>query len=472
MTTMRLMRCGVALCCAWITNAAATDWSADFEALLGGLARNYANFEYTLTEQRIDLPALAARHRQELGAATDDAQRRRAIERLLRAFRDPHLRIEWRPAPAGAAPACASSEASAGVAFDQLPAFEALPSAAARHYRAGILRGKPALGVIRIGLFVERDFASACTQAASRLQIDPAQPCDDTCGERLDRETARVLTESLASTVRELEAAGAERLVVDVTNNGGGSDWSEVVARALAGPLRSAPVSMLRHPAWVAHLRQLEGDMAALSKAATPADADRLRRATQRLHAAISDVATACDLSAAWTERALSLGERALPCSTLAGGHLFASGVEDCAPAGAQGPVDALLFRPAWYGVAVSGIAHRPLDVLVNGETHSSAEQFAALLRDNDRARVVGTATAGAACGHFTASGTGFTLPHSGAQVHVPDCVRWRRDGRSERHGIAPDLLVPWAPSDSAWQKAIKAAQTLRLPHAAATRQP
>jgi hypothetical protein len=44
----------------------------------------------------------------------------------------------------------------------------------------------------------------------------------------------------------------------------------------------------------------------------------------------------------------------------------------------------------------------------------------------------------------------------------VPDCVRLRADGSNERRGIVPDRLLPWAPSDSAYQHAEKAAEALR----------
>lgn len=86
---------------------------------------------------------------------------------------------------------------------------------------------------------------------------------------------------------------------------------------------------------------------------------------------------------------------------------------------------------------------------------------FAAVLRDNRRAIVMGVPTSGAACGTFTGMGTHFTLPGSGALVRVPDCVRLRADGSNERRGVVPDRIVPWAPSDSAHQRARKTLDTL-----------
>jgi len=45
--------------------------------------------------------------------------------------------------------------------------------------------------------------------------------------------------------------------------------------------------------------------------------------------------------------------------------------------------------------------------------------------------------------------------------VRVPDCVRLRADGSSERRGIVPDVLVPWGPADSPMMRVEKAAAVL-----------
>lgn len=121
-------------------------WPADFEALKAGLAPNYANFEYTLTDRRIDLPTIAARHREALASAGSEPERRQVFERLLADFRDPHVSIAWpsQSSRARANVACpsdlAAAAASSGVLFHRLPAFEALGSSDGETFRAGVLR--------------------------------------------------------------------------------------------------------------------------------------------------------------------------------------------------------------------------------------------------------------------------------------------------------------------------------------------
>lgn len=201
---------------------------------------------------------------------------------------------------------------------------------------------------------------------------------------------------------------------------------------AWPAPLRSARIALLKHPAW----QDWIDDRLRQPGAGAP-DADALRRLRAQL-------APPCDLSAAWSDGGFASGARPLPCSTLVRGDLHTLGS----------------FDP-WGHPVPPGVNRLPLVLLVNEETHSAAEQIAALLQDNRRARIVGSVTAGAACGTFTPRGTAFTLPHSGASVHVPDCVRLRADGSNERRGIVPDVLVPWGPSDSPWLRTVKAARTL-----------
>ncbi|MFT3953760.1 MAG: S41 family peptidase [Piscinibacter sp.] len=416
----------------------AADWQADFDSLLNGLAVNYANFEDQIRERRLDLPALAARQRQALTEADDDHGRRAAIQGLLRQLRDPHVRVDWAPAAHEASEAVCAAGGDGGregrVQWSRWPAFTPLTDDRARMFSAGLLRRPDGrrLGIVRLGLFVESAYPAACAEAARTLGLAADAPCDASCIERRDAAAARVLDAALVSTVRALRAAGAAMLVIDLSDNDGGGDWNEAVARRLAGPLRSARVAMLRHPAWQEwvdeRLRKLGPD-------APEAAAWRQAR---------GQLAQPCDLSAAWTDRELATGARPLPCSTLVHSPLHALGTAE--PRGPAVP---------------PGINRLPLVLLVNEETHSAAEQFAALLRDHRKARVVGGVTPGAACGTFTSRGTSFTLPRSGALVHVPDCVRLRADGSNERRGITPDVMVPWAPSDSPWLRTVKAARTL-----------
>jgi hypothetical protein len=451
------------------TPADATPWLDDLAALERGLATSYANFEYTLRERRIDLPSIDRTARAALAAANDDAARRAALDTVVAAFRDPHLRIDWNtavhddaPGPACPASLRAKQDAASGVRFDRLDGYAPLASDAARDYKAALYqmpgtRGR--FGVVRIGAFIERAFGRACAAGAAAIGIAPDAPCDAACERRLDPAVGRVLDESLATAIDELRRGGAQRLVVDLTDNGGGSDWVEAVVRIVGGPVRAARVGMLKHPSWERHL---DAQLARIDSApaAERASLAPLRAAVARDRAAL---AQSCDLAAAWTDRDLAIGNKAPPCSTLVVGALYSTGFAPyAAPANAvPTDLDASLFVARRYGAYRERKPVLPVTILVNENTHSSAELMAAVLRDAGRATIVGATSAGAGCGQFTDAGAKFTLPHSGATVHAPDCVRLRADGSNERRGVAPDVSVPWGPSDSAYQRAQKTAAAL-----------
>jgi len=82
-----------------------------------------------------------------------------------------------------------------------------------------------------------------------------------------------------------------------------------------------------------------------------------------------------------------------------------------------------------------------PLAVLVDDQTWSAAEQFAAVLQDNGAAVIVGNRTGGAGCG-YTNGGTPTILKNSGATLELPDCARFRSDGSNEVAGVIPDVLT------------------------------
>lgn len=87
------------------------------------------------------------------------------------------------------------------------------------------------------------------------------------------------------------------------------------------------------------------------------------------------------------------------------------------------------------------GVWRGPLIVLIDGDTVSSAEEFAAVLQDNHAALIIGTVSAGAGCGHTDGSEP-IKLRHSGATLALPDCVYLRADGTNEVRGIVPDLVI------------------------------
>src|SRR5687767_4612186 len=73
-------------------------WLEDYTALKDHLGTAYANLDWMRERRGVDTRALDRRTEAALRAAHTDRQARKALEAFVRAFDDPHLRLE-RPAP-------------------------------------------------------------------------------------------------------------------------------------------------------------------------------------------------------------------------------------------------------------------------------------------------------------------------------------------------------------------------------------
>jgi Peptidase family S41 len=444
-------------------------WMADFEQLKTSLARNYVNFGFAITDQHLDLPAMAARTETALRSAPDEDARRAALQALVKAFGDPHANARLiRPSdgtesrfPAACDPRDAADARAAGVKFSPRQHFVALGTPPAKTFSAGLLSTTTGrrLGVMRLPSFVNRGWPDLCKVEAAKLGFSQEDPCNDVCGDRLDAAIVRQLNWRLADTVRDLERAGAAALVIDLTGNGGGGDWAEVAARIVVGPLPGARMAVLRHPVWVDELEARLKDIDAALVVARGAWRTRLLAARTGGADLMVEAGKTCDLTDQWRQMTAKL-----PCAPVATGNLYTTGFEATAKAGKAPSAEreAAVYTLAQYQPFETDVTRLPLIVLIDGSTYSAAEQMAARLQDYGRARLLGTKTPGAGCGHAAGGGNGFELATARLRIDLPDCARLRRDGSNERRGIRPDIPAPFTHGDTAQKRADKAAAALK----------
>lgn len=214
-------------------------WLADYTRLKRDMAQGYANLDWMIEKRGIDLPALD----QKTTAALENAHSRVrafvAMRNFIRGFNDPHFRMKpgERPAPpatsvvassagdneptdvpAGTDCAAAGYEEddhALGFPFARMPGWTPLRGG---DFPSGLLGD---IGVLRIAQFGEDRYLAAC-QSVFKPGI----------GDRALQLAVRARQQTLLrETIAELRARGARRLLVDVTGNGGGSEWeSEVTA--------------------------------------------------------------------------------------------------------------------------------------------------------------------------------------------------------------------------------------------------
>jgi hypothetical protein len=433
-------------------------WKQDFEQLKREMASHYANLQWAVERRGLNLPKLSAETSARLDAAKTDSEARAAIGSFLSVFGDGHLEVRWpqvEPAIASPAPpasmfaACADyrpGRRAPGLDWSAFPAFEPVDSAASAYFPAAVVAvsGHGRLGVLRIDLFDEHRFPELCEAAARGLGLSPKAACDEACAGPVERETANLLTRRLEQQIEALKRRHIHALLVDITNNGGGSNWVAVAARSVtAKHLLEPRQGFIRHDHWVrqlsSRLRDLEADLPRVDARDRPL----LEQARMQYRIALAEARKPCPREAMW------IGQKP-GCSLVStAGPLYAAGVLRYAAPGSlpRNLTCCYLFGPQRYRYR-EGVWAGPLLVLVDGGTASAAEYFAALLQDNRAAAIVGMPTYGAGCG-YTDGGIETRLVHSGGQVRMPDCVRFRADGTNEVQGVTPDLAVPWLENDS-----------------------
>jgi hypothetical protein len=450
--------------CVFLAAAAfdATPWLYDLRQLTSEISGHYANLDWAVEHRRMDLPKLREGTEARLRASTSEQEARSALQRFVDVFGDGHLTIEWpKPEPPSATPPAPSlcarlgyrRPSSAGIDFSQIAGFtplegEPFPHALLRldHHRT--------LGVLRIAAFSERSSPEVCEDVLREMQIDTDAPCDSSCADSVELASANRLTSEIDRRARNLKARGATAILVDITRNGGGSNWVEAATRILSRvPLPEPRLAFLKHPHWMPQLEQKLRDVEADLQAARGPRA-MLEEAAARLRRGIAATREPCDRSDVWVTGKIG-------CAMLVPDVLFTDGVVAHAlPSAFAGLASrTTLFHPLRY--AYTENADRlPLYVVVDRHTWSAAEYFAAILQDNRAAVVVGELTGGAGCG-YTEGGIPAVLSNSGAKVRMPDCVRLRKDGSDEVAGVTPDVLVPWATWESPFTKADKLLRAL-----------
>jgi hypothetical protein len=208
-------------------------WLADYDRLKRDMAQGYANLDWIAGRRGLDLLALDRRTTEKLQSAHSRIRAYLALEDFIAAFRDPHLELVWGTSgggtrsQVGADRACVEGfggdPATFHPALPALPGWTPLPSP----LFATAMQGDT--GFLRIASFSERSYGEACRKKGGAERSD----------KQVQLATRAVLQDQLRAGLAELRRRGAARLVIDLSGNGGGSDWAtEAAALFAAKPLR------------------------------------------------------------------------------------------------------------------------------------------------------------------------------------------------------------------------------------------
>jgi Peptidase family S41 len=443
----------------------AAKWREDFAQARSEMAQTYANLDRMVSERKLDLKALVSQTELKLAKVGSNEDAARALSEFLAAFGDGHVRMlpalavspTASPPVAAAAPAPTCQElgyrarTDTPIAFSRLGEYDALENADSALLPAGVLRaGGKSIGVIRIALFSEDAFPSLCEKLRR-----PDTACDAACKRRLFTQVGKELTRVLTRQVRALSARKIDALAIDITGNGGGTNWAEAAARVVTGPGIAAPrIAFIKHPHWVKSIGYRISDIEQDLKRADLPVAQRLwlTDARTRMLEARELAAQPCPREGIWENRAV--------CPLLVSGHLHTVGIDATPPELNFDGYAAEWVHNNLASYEATSTWQGPVAVVMDRGTASAAELFAATLKDNGRAVLIGEPTLGSGCG-FTNGGIPITLKHSGARIRVPDCARLRADGSNEVAGLVPDIVANWRSGDSTLARATQSAKAI-----------
>jgi len=431
------------------------EYKEDFEQLMTELSQAYGNLIYIVEDRKIDLSAMRENTLKDISNLTNMKDGRKLLNKFIKQFSDPHLRLVWPKeksdllydfnAPEEYMDTSAfckevgyTTRKNPGVSFRYLEDYLSLESSDSDVFPAGVLDlGKTKVGVIRIDYFMPTYFPLLCADAVKSLNIDISKSCGDDCWSSIDFTADDLLTKILERQINELVSRDIDAILIDITNNGGGTSWVKVAERVLTPvKLNSSRVGNIIHPHQSEHFNNaittIEEDLAspqASHEKLLLNALDKYKQASQKL-------TKPCDRSNLW------LG-KTLECE-LVDNSFFTTGAMQYANPGELSTLKSsgYLFSPSDHEYE-EGLYAGPLYVLTNNLTASAAEEFTAILQDNNAATIIGQPTMGAGCG-YTNGGIDIELKHTKAKLLVPDCVRFRKDGTNEVVGIEPDILIPW----------------------------
>lgn len=406
------------------------DYLEDFEALKSHLSSSYANLEFILKHYRLNAYELSQKTIKALKLAKTKLEAETALQTFVSAFKDGHFRLtevkkEVRPSESEEVTTKISSEMSGekvceALGFTRDKKFDfrfstekvLLADQGGKEFPYLVVEtDNKKLGFIRIADFRETVYPNICLAAWASYKKTVKKNCDTNCQDDFQYNYMRkALVDKFYDSLAALHKANIKTLIVDLTFNGGGSDWvTDITALLSDRDLVCGRSGFVKHPHHLNNFKQLLSDL----EASRPQDEEKI----VKMKTNIKKASESCDRSALWNSK-----NSKLDCSLVAYRE-----DETCKYKDLNYP-----NKQKFKGQLI---------LLVNRHTASAAEDLVARHLDSKTALVVGERTHGAGCGYMN-GGIRFKLPKSGLDVRIPDCVREMIDGTNEVAGIRPNIEI------------------------------
>lgn len=416
-------------------------WQEDYQQLKGMISQYYPNLETKLDLDHLNLKALDETTTAELKKTKTDVDALAVVHHFLGAFHDGHLNVVWQNLSRASAQASEKKEihltkdtpASEAcqmfpVSLDPNPHFQFPTSTelgfspvkkANPFFDSTVLNLKDKkIGFLRIPSFQSQSYPDFCPEEWEKYRSRIKSECDHECQEHFkDYSLPNRLLAELKTTVEGLQKEKISALVLDLSENGGGNDWVEAVARMLTDqPILCGQHAFIRGAHWTKIMREkIKDHEKELAETKDSKQKEKLTESITRAQKSLSEAEKTCDRSQMWLEPSYH------PSCSL----LVSEGINDCAPD------SKFEYQPGLY--------KGPLFILADQNSASATEQLIARYQDSSVGTLIGEKTYGAGCGH-TEGGLDLTLKNSGIKISIPDCARFLRNGENEVQGFKPKV--------------------------------
>lgn len=413
-------------------------WIEDFDYIEKSMSEAYPNFD-AYEAKKLSLLDLDKITREKLTNSNSDAESLQILENFIKQFGDGHLRLKK---VQHSTVAKDDSVKSINGSMPGLEVCKKLMDAGYKNFnfqfpmpmhlgftkpiiygdvfQTSILSiGQQKIGFLRISSFGQGNYPDLCADEWHKFQ-KPGQSCDKECQENfIYIVLAKRLLKELEGAVESLNVANVSSLVVDLSGNGGGTDWVSAAIRMLTNkPIKCGQFGFIKHPHWVKIFNeQKEEILTVLQKTSDTKIKNKLNQKISTIESDLQEARKSCDRSSIWTEKVKP------KCSLV-----VKKIVSDCKPS------DEYQFR--------EGLFRKRLFILVDQGTASAAEDMASRLKESRAATILGSNTLGSGCGYVN-DPIPFILPNSGMKLVMPNCVRYSRKGVNEVLGVEPDVQLP-----------------------------
>ena len=433
-------------------------WLNDFEVLKQELTKGYANLKFAYDKEGIDLSYLNASTIVKLQNAKTKEDAQKIIIAFIKTFNDGHLKAKIFKTKQIIKDSDNTINTSKEtnkttlvtlkqmgfqkiksknrILYDSIKTYTAIKTSNLNPFKTAIIKSpKGNIGILKIESFGYWKYWNVAFNILNSNKSE-LQNNESKLMQAIDNQLTTYLIEIINSMKREKISS----LIIDVSSNGGGTEWCEEVARLFtAKDLKGIQSFFVKHNLWKSilenHIALINEDLK--NPKLNPSLKLKLQNFKALVNGLLVEFQNNYSLNAIWKKNDLT--------SLNLLHHPYASELPFEIMKDTQFPLlnSKFILNTSRYIPFKTGLYNGPLFIVQDRYSGSATEQFSSLLQLNNVAKIIGEKSYGAGCG-YNNGGIEIKLHHIELSVKMPDCVRLRKDGKNEIFGIIPDIELHW----------------------------